>query len=118
MSWHHDAACRGMDVDLFFPRENDWRSSAPAVAVCNTCPVSDECLIENIAEQHGIFGGTTPAERRVLRRRLDVRYQPPEAAHGTQSRYAHYRCRCGPCRAAQSLANDLALERRPRPACA
>jgi len=107
-----------MDVDLFFPNVKDWRSFRPAVAVCNTCPVSDECLIENIEEQHGMFGGTTPAERRVLRRRLDVRYQPPEAAHGTQSRYVHRGCRCEPCTKQRNLENQLARERRPRLASA
>ena len=118
MTWRLDAACRGMDVNLFFPHDTDWREAREGKAVCAVCPVRDECLIENLHEPFGVFGGTTPDERRVLRRRLDVRHRPPEARHGTQSRYVHHKCRCGACRQAQTLANDLSRERQPRPACA
>lgn len=118
MSWRHDAACRGMDVDLFFPHDNDWREAEHGKAVCAVCPVADECLGENLYEPYGVFGGTTPVERRALRRRLGLRQPQPEARHGTQSRYIHHKCRCGACQAAQNLANRLCAERRPRSACA
>lgn len=39
-----------------------------ARAICAGCPVREACLAAGIAEDHGIWGGLTPRERRVLRR--------------------------------------------------
>lgn len=111
MSWRHDAACRGMDVDLFFPMSKDARAVGPGLAVCAVCPVSDECLLENIHEPFGVFGGTTPQERQALRRRLGLRVAQPEARHGTDSRYSHHKCRCEPCMHAHRLAQATRRER-------
>lgn len=118
MSWRHDAACRGMDVDLFFPHDKDWREAEPGKAVCAVCPVSDQCLLDNIDEPYGVFGGTTPIERRILRRQLGLRVERPEAKHGTESRYRHYGCHCKPCLTAHRLANAKRADRAARRACA
>ena len=74
--WVTDAACRGEPPATFFPeRERGvdvnavlWR----ARAVCNSCPVSVECLHYALAdpELEGVWAGTTTRERRDLRLRL------------------------------------------------
>ncbi len=70
LDWKADAACRDLDVDLFFPdSESD---SAPALAVCAECPVRDACLDFALRSRQldGVWGGHTESERRRLRRRL------------------------------------------------
>lgn len=72
--WFTMAACRGKDPRLFFP-DQDVRYHAlvaeSAKQVCATCPVEDDCLAFALAsDEHGIWGGTTDAEREVLRRRF------------------------------------------------
>lgn len=67
--WRTQAACREADPELFFPGERD--SAYPALAVCRTCPVAQPCLQFALtfepARDHGVFGGTTPPQRRRLR---------------------------------------------------
>jgi WhiB family transcriptional regulator, redox-sensing transcriptional regulator len=74
-SWTDQAACRepGIDPELFFPVSE----SGPAVheialakAICAHCPVSAPCRSWALraGEPAGIWGGTTPAERELLRR--------------------------------------------------
>ena len=70
--WRARAACRGMTPDLFFSptngesREERIAREASAKAVCTACPVNAECLEHAIVhgERYGIWGGTTPVERR------------------------------------------------------
>lgn len=66
--WRTDAACRGADPDLWFPNKGDNVNVKHALAVCHTCPVQTQCLNDNLDEQDGIFGGTTPMQRRALRK--------------------------------------------------
>ena len=60
------AACQGKDPDLWFPEKGE--SSTEAIAICEGCPVRSECLEYAIeaGEAFGIWGGTTPAERRRM----------------------------------------------------
>jgi WhiB family redox-sensing transcriptional regulator len=69
-TWRHDAACRGMDPDLFFPERGE--APAPAVAVCARCPVRDECFAYALAhgEKFGVWGGLPETRRRRLRTAL------------------------------------------------
>lgn len=68
----HLAACRGMDLDVFYPDV----SYAQARMVCSSCLVVDACRrMADRAESglpagaiFGMFAGETPAER-VARRR-------------------------------------------------
>ena len=73
-TWQLRAACRGPESALFFPPttperkdERDLRE-AKAKAICGECPVQTECLdyALGIREPHGIWGGLTEAERRLL----------------------------------------------------
>jgi WhiB family transcriptional regulator, redox-sensing transcriptional regulator len=76
-SWFGRAACRepGVDPEIFFPLGETGPSAgeiAAAKAVCARCPVAAQCLDWAIraGEPAGIWGGTTPEERRLSRSRL------------------------------------------------
>lgn len=66
--WHLQAACRGMDSDLFFPPAGS--DARDARAVCATCPVQRECLVWAVENNphFGVWGGTTLMDRRDIRR--------------------------------------------------
>ncbi len=72
--WHGKAACRGPQAVVFYPPdmgeqsdERQWRETQ-AKAICNQCTVVVRCLDSAVTrrETHGIWGGTSEAERRVL----------------------------------------------------
>ena len=73
-TWQLRAACRGPESVLFFPPTSPERKDerdareAKAKAICHECPVRDACLdyALSIREPHGIWGGLTEAERRLL----------------------------------------------------
>jgi WhiB family redox-sensing transcriptional regulator len=71
-SWMALGACRGAGVEFVPPPPRPGRTSAAeeaALAVCQRCPVIEECLA--FALEHGeagVWGGTTEAERREMRR--------------------------------------------------
>ncbi len=71
--WRDDAACRGVDTDVFFPVTDE--EAAEAKAVCASCPVREECLefALQTRQEDGVWGGLTETERRRLRRRLRER---------------------------------------------
>lgn len=67
--WRSKAACRGTDIDIFFPASE--ADAGRAKGVCATCPVRLECLEWALAsrQEEGVWGGLTDTERRRLRRR-------------------------------------------------
>ncbi len=74
--WTDWAECRtpGIDPEIFFPVSDTGpalQQVAAAKAVCARCPVTADCLAWALraGEPEGIWGGTTPAERRLLRQR-------------------------------------------------
>ena len=74
--WQDDAACLGMDPDLFFPEQGD--DQGPAKAICAICPVREPCLEKALTppfELFGIWGGSSERERRRMRL---LRSQGPE----------------------------------------
>jgi WhiB family transcriptional regulator, redox-sensing transcriptional regulator len=69
LAWQREAACRGLGVEsqaIFFPSRGE--SVEDARAICERCPVTDECLAFAL-ENHciGVWGGTTERQRRRLR---------------------------------------------------
>lgn len=73
--WQLQAACRGMDADVFFHPDRERGEAREerelrARAICAACPVVRECLDHALAvrEPYGIWGGLTEHERLVLRR--------------------------------------------------
>jgi hypothetical protein len=56
---------------LSTPAEAATREAANAIAVCSACRVREECLELSLRNwtvgQHGVWGGTVPADRERLR---------------------------------------------------
>ena len=93
MSWRDQAACRGMNPDMFFPARGEHVRNA--VAVCATCPVAADCLECAVAEPEtvGVWAGTTSPDRAAIRRQRGirpVRHARPTAAHGTEAGYTRH----------------------------
>lgn len=65
-AWQRDALCREYPDVAFFPSAG--QEATEARAVCARCIVRVECLNFALTEDlvHGVFGGTTPAERRRI----------------------------------------------------
>jgi WhiB family redox-sensing transcriptional regulator len=69
-----DAACLGMETDLFFPAGETGpalEQAGEATLVCASCPVAADCLTWAIETRldYGIAGGMTKDERAAERRR-------------------------------------------------
>ena len=104
MTWRDDAACRDTNPDLFFPGDNDTVTARHAKRICSTCPVRQQCLDAHLWEDHGIFGGTSPQERRKLRRGQQRPLKPVPC--GTQYGPTAHRLRGEvPCRACRDAHN-------------
>ncbi len=72
-NWRDQAACLHADPELFFP----IASAGPALdqieeakRICTACPVREPCLAWALDQRFvsGIWGGTSEAERRAMRR--------------------------------------------------
>lgn len=68
--WRAHAACRGLNPELFFPGKGE--KADEAIAVCEACPVTHECIAEGLAlpsgADMGIRGGLYASQRRELRK--------------------------------------------------
>lgn len=72
--WRDQSACRTEDPNLFHPvgTTGGWvQVIADAKAICNQCPVIEQCLqwALDTRQEFGILGGLTEDERWNLRRR-------------------------------------------------
>ncbi len=67
--WRELAACRGTDLEVFFPGRGE--SAGPARRICARCPVREPCLDYALSNRitHGIWGGLAERDRRALRTR-------------------------------------------------
>lgn len=65
------AVCGQTDPELFFPDRADNSYSHLAKQICSECPVRIECLTWALKndEEFGIWGGFSPKERRLIKRR-------------------------------------------------
>lgn len=73
-SWMADALCHNADPEAWYP--NSGMPSAWVLAVCNRCPVREQCAdyADTIHERHGVWGGLTVEQRnRRARARQAVR---------------------------------------------
>lgn len=68
--WQLAAACRGMDVEIFFHpygerRRQKERRIELAKSICHRCPVLDDCRRHALAavEPYGVWGGLSEEER-------------------------------------------------------
>lgn len=118
LSWQDHAACIGHPGDLWFPTGTNggWGDRyADARAICNGCPVINECAQMAADIPWGMWGRLTPEERgfdphtggkigaRALAR-LNGRRRKAEPVwrHGTAE--SAQRCACDICRHAISAA--------------
>lgn len=66
--WTEEALCGDSDPEAWFPNAGD-----PCLTVkdiCSRCPVKQACLDYALTfDAYGIWGGTTQAERRLMRRK-------------------------------------------------
>ena len=65
--------CRGEDTRDFYAHEEEERTPIPdrVRALCEACPVADQCLAYALEhENYGFWGGTTARERKSIRRSL------------------------------------------------
>src|SRR5438093_6121715 len=70
-----DAACRGLDPELFYAE--GAAAVAHAKSLCNTCPVQMACLEWAVRrEEFGVWGGTTARERSMMRRERGLQLVP------------------------------------------
>ncbi|MCZ1011700.1 WhiB family transcriptional regulator [Streptomyces lydicus] len=74
MDWRHDAVCREVDPEIFFPVGNTGPALLQieeAKAVCRRCPVMGQCLQWALESRQdaGVWGGMSEDERRAMRRR-------------------------------------------------
>jgi WhiB family redox-sensing transcriptional regulator len=83
-AWQLHGACRGMDSAKFFHPEGERGAAraereAQAKAVCERCPVIEDCRRHalTVQEPYGIWGGLSESERDIMlrtgRRRLILR---------------------------------------------
>jgi WhiB family redox-sensing transcriptional regulator len=64
--------CKSEDPELFFPEDYTHRLSVnKARAICQDCPLTTACLEYAMRDSSldGVWGGTTPQDRKNLRRR-------------------------------------------------
>ena len=58
-------ACRGADIDLFFPEQG--HDPVEAKAICRGCPLLARCrnwaLAQPVIDLHGVWGGLSQTER-------------------------------------------------------
>lgn len=78
MNWQQYGACRDSNPDLFFPVRSGNQALVDVRAakrICAACPVIGACLRYALTEPetYGVWGGTTPLERRAIRRRRRLR---------------------------------------------
>jgi WhiB family redox-sensing transcriptional regulator len=113
-----DAACRGMDPELFMPSVG--KHGKEAKEVCNgrtatrrtpglpPCPVKDKCLeycLSLPGPVVGIWGGTTERDRRIMKREPVA--TPRRFHHGTAHGYRlHMEMKTPPCDACRRAHND------------
>ena len=74
MDWRHRALCRDEDPELFFPIGTTGPAASQveqAKIVCRHCTVVEDCLSWALetGQEAGVWGGTSEAARRALRRR-------------------------------------------------
>ena len=110
--WRMQAACRGLDTSLFFPERGDYAAVEAAKAVCSSCPVRVQCLVEALElpremAEIGIWGGTSARQRRIMMKGVKRPVAKP-ARCGTDAGYNRHRRAsedaCSACREAHARA--------------
>lgn len=70
LGWFENAACKGMDLEVFYFEPPSGRKMRQAVVICRSCPVMADCARWALRsrERFGVWGGLSPSQRqRILR---------------------------------------------------
>ena len=73
MTWRDQSACKGQNIDIFYPPGDDMPKGrdapnidpyAHARTICDQCPVQTQCLVDVVTtgDTHGFRAGHTPDE--------------------------------------------------------
>lgn len=94
--WQSRAACRAYPLATFHPETE--REAEPAIRVCVTCPVVDECLNDALTNGGaGVRGGYTAQGRKRLtrtrarREAASANWTPRVRQCGTNAGYVRHR---------------------------
>ena len=70
--WQDQAACTGASVDFYNLHDPN---KSRLKAICASCKVSEACLgyALDTNQEYGMWGGTTPHERRVMREAVEAK---------------------------------------------
>ena len=93
--WMAEGLCGQVDPEIFFPEDGvskliGWSNDnlpgrvLQAKALCESCPVMDECREYGLDEEYGIWGGLTSTERRKLGRGQGRVTLPPATSPSTE----------------------------------
>jgi WhiB family transcriptional regulator, redox-sensing transcriptional regulator len=127
-SWRQQAACLDEDPELFYSETSEQVRQAvakvsldlPELAyvvadqqvrqaklICSRCPVREQCLEVALVtkDQHGIWGGMTPAERRDIGRHRCLWCGAPLVMWRPDRKY------CGPTCANRYASRERAMQR-------
>jgi WhiB family transcriptional regulator, redox-sensing transcriptional regulator len=65
-AWRTRGVCQTVDPETFFPAPSEPADAA--LALCRSCDVQGACLAWalEVGDCHGVWGGTTPRERRAM----------------------------------------------------
>lgn len=76
--WQQSAACRGEPNAVFFQADSSHHDH-PARAICDDCPVREQCRDFAMADPSlkGVWGGTTERDRKRLRKHQRAGWQRP-----------------------------------------
>jgi WhiB family redox-sensing transcriptional regulator len=71
-NWANEAACKGVNAELFHPGRGENRTVALAIAICKNCVVVDDCLHYALSNsiKVGIWGGKSERQRRAIRKEI------------------------------------------------
>jgi WhiB family redox-sensing transcriptional regulator len=111
-NWRDDVACRDADPDLFFPigtTGTALRQIDEAKRICRVCPAQIQCLawaLDN-GVTDGVWGGTTPDERRAIRSRSRRKTARKEDDNDTSNHPAEHGEHGIRAQAAQSKATQI-----------
>lgn len=71
--------CAQTDMEAFFNPSHNSAETRAAINICGRCKEQEACKQWALKhEDSGIWGGTTPRERRKMRKKLGIELQAPE----------------------------------------
>lgn len=67
--WKEDAACKDLDVNLFFDKYEEEPDLRPAIEeFCFNCPIVRQCFAVGVSQKHiGVWGGVYLENGKVSR---------------------------------------------------